>query len=66
MRDNGSVRNIIVGTRDTSSLHGAREHGRAVEADDSDVIVHDGVNVLRVHDDPADSVHAAARAALWL
>lgn len=58
--DTGTIRKIVVGTCDTSGLHGAGEQGRVVEADHSYVVVNGGVIVLRVQDNLADIVHGAA------
>lgn len=54
-----AISKIIVRAGDPSEFDSVGEHGRVVEADDSDVVVHDGVNVLRVHDNPADGVDSA-------
>ena len=58
--DRFTISKIVVRTRDPSELDSVGEHGRVVEADDCNVVVQDGVNVLGVHNNPADSVDGTA------
>lgn len=60
MTDRGTINEVVVRTRDARELDSAGEHGGVVEADDCDVVVQDGVNVLRMHDNPADGMDSAA------